>query len=238
VSPRLRIEGRWPAPVTLSRGWARASARLWNDDTPDAFLRLDRGSGDFLTAASEDLVDLSQASVYSPALYRSSTRIWLKCGYEEVFHLDVMERPVTSTRSAPTSLVVESAKPDWDALIDIDRHAFQGFWRMSVDGLTEAMSSTTRSVVLTVGDTRVTGYAIVGAQWNVSYLQRIAVHSEYRGRNNGSDLVRAALSWARKKSAQTMVLNVREENVRARRLYSKEGFTPTGTTLRILRYKT
>ncbi|MEE8406154.1 MAG: GNAT family N-acetyltransferase [Acidimicrobiia bacterium] len=238
MSSQLRIDGRWPAAITLSRGWARASARLWNDDTPDALLRLDRGSGDFLTAASEDLVDLSKASVYSPALYRSSTRIWLKCGYEEVFHLDVMERPVTSNRSAPTSLIVESGNPDWDALIEIDRHAFQGFWRMSVAGLTEAMSSTTRSVVLTVGDAKTTGYAIVGAQWNVSYLQRIAVHSEHRGKNIGSDLVRAALSWARKRSAQTMILNVREENVRARRLYSKEGFTPTGTALRILRYET
>lgn len=121
--------------------------------------------------------------------------------------------------------------------MEIDRLAFQGFWRMSPAGLTEAMSSTARSVVLTVGDTEILGYAIVGAQWNVSYLQRIAVRPEQAGKNVGSDLVRAALAWARKTSAQTMVLNVRNENARARRLYSKEGFAPTGTALRILRYK-
>ncbi len=183
-------------------------------------------------------MNLCKTSVYSPALYTSSTRIWLKCGYEESFHLDVMERSVTSPRPGPNSLVVEAERPDWGALIEIDRHAFQGFWRMSVAGLNEAMSSTSRSVVLTMGDTEIAGYAIVGAQWNVSYLQRIAVHPEHGGKNIGSDLVRAALQWARKKSAQTMVLNVREENARARRLYSREGFTPTGTTLRVLRYET
>ncbi len=180
---------------------------------------------------------MSRASVYSPALYTSSTRIWQRCGYEEAFHLNVMERSVTSNRSGPTTVVVESKKPNWDVIMEIDRHAFQGFWRMSLAGLTEAMSSTTRSVVLTVGDTETAGYAIVGAQWNVSYLQRIAVHPEHSGKNIGSDLVRAALAWARRTTAQTMVLNVREENVRARRLYSKEGFASTGTALRILRYE-
>ena len=237
VSSRLRIEGGWPEPVTLSRGWARASARPWNDETPDAFLRLDRGSQDFLAAASDDVVEMSQASVYSPPLYASSTRIWQKCGYREAFRLIVMERSVTSNRSGPTAVVVESRKPNWDVIMEIDRHAFQGFWRMSLAGLTEAMSSTARSAILTVGDTGTVGYAIVGAQWNVSYLQRIAVHPEHSGKNIGSDLVRAALSWAGKTAAQTMVLNVREENVRARSLYSKEGFASTDTALRILRYE-
>lgn len=180
---------------------------------------------------------MSQASVYSPPLYTSSTRIWQKCGYQEAFRLNVMERSVTSNRSGPTTVVVESRKPNWDVIMEIDRHAFQGFWRMSLAGLTEAMSSTARSAILTVGDTGTVGYAIVGAQWNVSYLQRIAVHPEHSGKNIGSDLVRAALSWAGKTAAQTMVLNVREENIRARRLYSKEGFTSTGTALRILRYE-
>ncbi|MFV1963112.1 MAG: GNAT family N-acetyltransferase [Acidimicrobiia bacterium] len=237
MSPRLRIEGGWPAPVTLSRGWARANARPWNDETSDAFLRLARGSHDFLAAASEDLVDLSRASVYSPALYPSSTRIWKRCGYEETFHLNVMERSVTSNRSGPTTPIDESRTPDWHAIMEIDRLAFQGFWRMSLAGLMEAMASTTRSVVLTVGDTETVGYAIVGAQWNVSYLQRIAVHPEHTGKNIGSDLVRAALAWARRTAAQTMVLNIREENVHARRLYSKEGFVLTGAALRILRYE-
>ena len=129
---------------------------------------------------------MSRASVYSPALYTSSTRIWQRCGYEEAFHLNVMERSVTSNRSGPTTVVVESKKPNWDVIMEIDRHAFQGFWRMSLAGLTEAMSSTTRSVVLTVGDTETAGYAIVGAQWNVSYLQRIAFHPEQSSARVGS----------------------------------------------------
>ena len=68
-------------------------------------------------------------------------------------------------------------------------------------------------------------------------MERIPVHPELSGKNIGADLVRAALSWDGKTAAQTMVLNVREENVRARSLYSKEGFASTGTALRILRYE-
>jgi ribosomal-protein-alanine N-acetyltransferase len=236
VSARLSINGVWPAPITLARGWARASARPWNDNSPDALLRLDRGGQDFLSAASEDLEELSGGRVYSPALYPSATRIWRKCGYGEAHDLDVMER---STRSSfqPQRDVAETEDPDWDTIIEIDKAAFEGFWRMSLDGLREAMTSTSRSMMLTLGDTEIVGYAIVGAQWNVSYLQRIAVHPQHRGNQVGSDLVRHAVSWGQRAAAQTMVLNVRKENTPARRLYSKEGFTETGTALRILRFE-
>ena len=179
---------------------------------------------------------MSRGQVYSPALYPSATRIWRKCGYGEVFQLDVMERSVRANRQLPRTKVAETEKPNWDTIIEIDKAAFDGFWRMGRHGLEEALTSTSRSVVLTAGDAEVVGYAIVGAQWNVSYLQRIAVHPRHTGERIGSDLVKEALAWARRAASQTMVLNVRKENTRARRLYSKEGFTETGTALRILRF--
>lgn len=136
-----------------------------------------------------------------------------------------------------SSEVRESRDPDWPRILEIDRGAFEGFWRMSLDGLKEAVASTKRSAVLEVRQDRdLIGYAIVGAQWDVSYLQRIAVSPEHYGRSLGSDLVRAALRWGKKAQARLMVLNVREENTRARSLYVKEGFTVTSTRLRIMRY--
>lgn len=119
----------------------------------------------------------------------------------------------------------------------IDRSAFTGFWRMSLDGLKEAHASTSNSATLTVShDGEMVGYVIVGAQWGTAYLQRVAVEAGRTGAGFGTALVRAAVEWARQTSAASMVLNVRSENERASSLYERCGFSDTGRTLRILRY--
>lgn len=231
----LDIAGEWPSPMTLSRGWAKATARPWNDAGPDAHVKLERGGTDFLSDVTDHVSRLASASVYSPALYPSATRIWARSGYVETHRLEIMERS-TTTVARPDS-VSEELNPDWGRVAVIDEVAFEGFWRMSIDGLKEALASTKRSALLSIGADPIDGYAVVGAQWNVSYLQRIAVHPNSSGAGYGRLLTRAALAWGRKQAAATMVLNVRDENTRARKLYSKEGFVSTGTRLRILRYE-
>jgi ribosomal-protein-alanine N-acetyltransferase len=145
-----------------------------------------------------------------------------------------LSRPIEDIR-APLS--VES--PDWKDLAVLDGAAFEGFWRMGAEGLKEAVQATSNSAILTRRTpSEIAGYVIVGAQWGVAYLQRLAVHPAYRGQNIGSDLVRGAINWARRTASQVMVLNVRDENKPAQRVYAKEGFTTTGTKLRILKYQT
>lgn len=219
----------------LSRGWARATARRWNDETSDAFLRLERGGYDFLTSATECLAELADSAVLSPAMYARSTRMWLKSGYEEVARLGIMERSLSSRAEPAKGPLLENPSPEWDRLVEIDRAAFEGFWRMGVDGLKEAMQSTRRSTVLSVGEPPM-GYAIVGSQWNVSYLQRVAVHPDRMGRGLGSDLVAGAIAWGRSTGSNVMVLNVRAANHGARSVYKRHGFVDTATSLRVLRY--
>lgn len=231
----LRIDGEWPAPVILSKGWARAYARLWNSETVDAFVRLERGSAEFLGKVSKWLTEQGADSVFSPALYESATRVWTKAGFRRADRLAIMERSLSAPITDPVRFVTE-ADPVWDQIEAIDRASFQGFWRMSLDGLQEALGSTRQSVLLTIGEPAV-GYIIIGSQWGVAYLQRIAVHPDHSGDGLGSDLVRAGALWARKTSARTMILNVRDENEAARSLYSKEGFGSTTTTLQLLRYR-
>lgn len=148
-----------------------------------------------------------------------------------------MERPL-STPAGPVQIgMTTTADPPWDLIARIDDRSFQGMWRMSETGLREAFDSTRIAAVLLAGDGEIPdGYALVGTQWGVSYLHRIAVDPERRGRGVGADLVRAAVSWARATIATVMVLNVRPANGEARRLYEREGFTSTGTDLHLLGY--
>lgn len=237
VNGAFRVEGSWPSPITISHGWGRASARPWNDEAADAFLRLERGRTDFLRSATHALSEISGSGVFSPAMFSGSMRIWIRAGYEDVRRLDVMERPLGVTSSGAMGEIREESDPDWNRLLEIDRVAFQGFWRMSLDGLREALLSTSPSAVLTIrADRMVVGYAIVGSQWGTSYLQRVAVDPDHGGRGLGANLVRACLGWAGRTAASSMVLNVRHENSRARGLYEREGFTMTGRKLHILRH--
>ncbi len=227
------VEGTWPGRLEITRGWGRAVARPWNDDTTAAQIRMVRGSADFLDVATSLVGRAGGDPTYSPALYPSATRVWARAGYQMAGRLMVMERSLSVPWPHPHSRVDQTSN-DWDALVALDRAAFEGFWRMGRFGLEEAYRATGRSMILTVGENGPVGYAIVGAQRGVGYLQRIAVSPRAGGQGLGTDLVHSALAWARARGARTMLLNVREEASPARRLYHATGFHDTGTRLAIM----
>lgn len=237
VSNRLHLDGDWPGAVTIRRGWAKATARPWNDDGPAIALRLERGSADFLRSVAEHMTTLDEAEVYSPALHPDGTQVWKRAGFRPVSTLDVMERTVGGTLAQPVHQVEVARRPDWESLVAVDASAFEGFWRMSRLGLIEAMEATPRSAVLqTSWEGKVAGYALVGAQLSISFLQRVAVTPEFAGRGLGTSLVRQALRWSASRGVRSMVLNVRKENVRARSLYESEGFSRAAGNLVLMRF--
>lgn len=200
-------------------------------------VRLDRGGTEFLIAVTARLRDLGASECYSPALYGGSTRVWLRSGFESHASLRIMER---SLRPVPGGAephhVQHETDPDWLEIVEIDRSAFDGFWGMSRDGLAEALDANRTHVLLTTRiDSRLAGFAIVGTQWGVAYLHRIAVDPVHEGRGVGRALIAEAFLWGAAKGGRSMVLNVRPENDRAVALYGRTGFTDTGTDLRVLR---
>ncbi|HEX6219950.1 MAG TPA: GNAT family N-acetyltransferase [Acidimicrobiia bacterium] len=234
----LRVEGPWPGSITLSAGFFKARARPWNDVCTDPLVRLDRGGTEFLRSVSAHLVDMGAGSIYSPALYPDATGVWRRSGFQTHAELAVMERSLSLEPRATSRVVSVSSQPDWRSVLRVDGAAFEGFWRMSGLALQEAYetSRTTTLLETLVGDD-LAGYAIVGNQWGVSYLHRIAVHPDHAGNGLGSSLLDAAASWGRAHGAHSMVLNVREVNKRAQRLYERCGFTHTGTRLTVLRHQ-
>lgn len=237
MTPRLNITGVWPSPITISGGWSRASARPWCDEPDTALLRLLRGSAGFLAEATGHLIGLGAHTVLSPPLYRSATSVWRKSGYHERHRLQIMERPLGLTTKKPEISITRTTTPPWPQVVDLDHRAFHGMWRMSETGLKEAFAATGTATVLLAGEgSRIEGYALVGSHWGISYLHRIAVEPSRRGEGIGTELVRAALTWARGTLSRVIVLNVRPANEGARRLYEREGFTPTGHDLHLLGY--
>jgi ribosomal-protein-alanine N-acetyltransferase len=237
VPERLHVEGAWPGPLTVRRGWARALARPWNDEFLDAAVRLERGSSEFLHAVAELLAPMGTGTVYSPALYPEATRVWSKAGFALFSRLDVMEIRLGPGLTPPRHPISPVRDPVWSSLVELDRHAFEGFWSMGEAGLVEAMRATPRSVVLEAWlDGALAGYALAGAQTMLSFLQRVAVAPVYSGQGVGTSLVRASMAWAAARGARVMVLNVRPENDRARLLYEREGFEMRDIHLELLRF--
>ena len=200
-------------------------------------VRLERGGPEFLIAVARRLTELGTDTVYSPALYPGSSRVWRRAGFEDHATLEIMERPLgTGNPEFETDTVRAERKPDWDQILEVDRGAFEGFWGMSRLALEEAHLTNRSRILLVAGAvSSVDGYAIVGSQWGTVYLHRIAVRPDSSGQGMGSALVAAAIEWGNRTGSRTMLLNVRPENERAKELYRRHGFAGTGSVLEVLR---
>jgi ribosomal protein S18 acetylase RimI-like enzyme len=234
VQPR----GTWPEPVRLRRGWARAEARRWNDATPDASLRILRGGASFVDACTEYLIGVGVPSVLSPPLPGSAARTWESVGYERFVRLALMRTDLDRPLPTPDHLVARG-NVDVDLLLDIDRAAFDEFWRFDRLGLEEAISATSATTILTIAGANGSpvAYAVVGVGHAISYLQRLAVHPEWQGAGRGRSLVRSAFRAARAAGTRAMVLNTQHDNEPAIRLYEAEGFVLQPEPLAVLRRK-
>jgi GNAT superfamily N-acetyltransferase len=66
---------------------------------------------------------------------------------------------------------------------------------------------------------------------DVAFLMSMWVDPAWRGTGAADDLVEAVLDWAGKTGYGEILLHVGVHNVRAKRLYDRHGFAPTGGTL-------
>ncbi|MGM9929839.1 MAG: GNAT family N-acetyltransferase [Bacillus sp. (in: firmicutes)] len=59
------------------------------------------------------------------------------------------------------------------------------------------------------------------------YLDTVSVNPHFAGRGYGTELLQAAIEYAKQSGYATVSLNVEENNMRARRLYERLGFEQT-----------
>lgn len=234
---QLTTRGTWPGELTLRQGWSKAVARPWNDHVPDAQLRSIRGSAQFIGACVDHLFDLGVAGITSPPLPEGTGAIWRDNGFRHHLTLELFTRDLAQRMAAPHHVIVRGVQQLWSEAVELDTLAFDELWQLGALGLEEARAATPRSELLTAlsDDGRLAGFAIVGAGSAVSYLQRVAVHPDFRGQGYGRSLVRASLSWGRSHGGRTMMLNTQPDNATAASLYLSEGFTQMGGGLAVLR---
>ncbi len=231
----VQSRGSWPEPVKLRRGWARAHARRWNDAVDDATLRVSRGGSPFIDACSAYLLEAGAPSVLSPPLTNSSAQAWESVGYEQFAPLALMRLDLDRSSATPDHLVSTGSVPV-ESLLDVDRAAFDAFWRFDRHGLQEAIDATSATTTLTIAgpDADPIAYAVLGLGNAISYLQRLAVHPSWQGAGMGRSLVRAAVRTARAAGSRAMVLNTQQDNEAAIGLYESEGFLIEPSALAVL----
>ena len=229
----VTVRGEWPGLVTLRSGWWKAVGRPLNDDSPEAVLRAERSTVDFVRRCADTLFELGVSGVHSPPLMRGMDRTFRAAGFAP--HVELLLLECDLRRSVEAQEGVHIATPaDREAAVSIDATAFVGDWRVGRLGLEDALTATPDSTMLSLDDG--SGFAIVGVSTEIGYLQRIAVEPDAQGTGRGRLLLRASMAWARRRGARTMMLNTQLDNERATQMYRSESFTVLPTRLTIHRY--
>lgn len=233
----ITARGSWPGPITIRQGWAKAVARQWNEDVPDAQMRLVRGSSGFVSAATAHLLGTVALGVTSPPLPEVGARPWRTAGFQDYLHLDLYSLDLNAPPRSPMHTVRTDRHNLWDDAVAIDAAAFKVRWRLGSTGLAEAKDATSKSAFLTLeDDDRLVGFAIAGVAGPVAYLQRVAVLPDSRGKGFGRSLVRECAHWGRARGGRSMLLNTQPDNDSASSLYQSEGFRKLPSGLKVLRY--
>lgn len=232
-SGQVSVRGEWPGLVNLRSGWWKAVARPLNDESPEAAIRAERASSDFLARCVAALGDRGVTGVHSPPLMRGADRMYRAAGFDLHAELSLLEADL---RGAPRDVdgVRPASRSEHERAAEVDRRAFVGDWRVGRLGLLDAIQATPDSVMLWLVEG--TGFAIVGVSAEIAYLQRIAVDPDEQGAGRGRILLRGSMAWARRRGARTMLLNTQTDNEKATMLYRSESFHVLPSRLTILRH--
>lgn len=161
----------------------------------------------------------------TPALSHLDAQPFLEGGFRLLERLHLLSRPLYNQPPASTRSIRTGRTWHRRAVLDIDRRAFDDFWRFDETSLREARNATPGSkfsVVIERG--KVLGYAVTGRAGSRGYLQRLAVDPDHSGKGIGSDLVMDSFDWAFHRGVQRMMVNTQERNQRALGLYHHLGF--------------
>ena len=161
----------------------------------------------------------------TPALSIMDSQPFLDAGFRLLERLHLLSRPLYNPTPSPGRRIRAGRSWHRRAVLEIDRRAFDDFWRFDETSLREARTATPSSrFSVVVENGTVLGYAVTGRAGSRGYLQRLAVDPDRAGEGIGTDLVLDSFGWAHDRGVQRMMVNTQERNQRAMALYQHLGF--------------
>ena len=178
-----------------------------------------------LEAALERLRARGFRRVVTSAIAEPDMEAFLQLGFVEQERLHLLAHDLRDVQPVGWRATRRARPADRRWVLRIDEAAFEAFWQLDADGLSDAVNATpvTRYRV-TAHRGRVTGYAIYGLAGRRGYLQRLAVDPQHSGAGLGSLLIRDGLQWLTRRGAGNALVNTQTRNERALQVYLSHGF--------------
>ncbi len=188
-------------------------------------------------AAVESIVGRLRAQGYRRAITAALTTQELGAFFDNDFEplrqLVLLRRPLDQPVPRAELRPRRWRRRRLDDILEVDRAAFEEFWRFDEVALREALDATPHRVLRVIGSP-LAGYALSGVARSRAYLQRLAVHPDAARHGLGTSLLRDALRWMRWRGAAEAFVNTQHDNLQALRLYERHGFEAQTDGLTIL----
>jgi ribosomal-protein-alanine N-acetyltransferase len=118
------------------------------------------------------------------------------------------------------------AEPDLDRVCAVDRAAHAHPWTEGI--FRDCLRAGYPCWVGEVAGVTV-AHAVIAMAVEECSILNLCVHPDWQGQGLGRAMLRRLIAYAREHRADTVFLEVRASNSRARRLYAAEGFCEVGT---------
>ena len=113
-----------------------------------------------------------------------------------------------------------------DGVYEVEKNCFEHHW--SKDAFVKELKNDVARYLVAKIDGKIVGYVGIWFVVDEGHITNVAVHSNYRGRKIGDELVKALVELCRENNIVSMTLEVRVSNVVAQNLYKKYGFKLAG----------
>ncbi|WP_042277621.1 ribosomal protein S18-alanine N-acetyltransferase [[Clostridium] dakarense] len=125
------------------------------------------------------------------------------------------------------NLVIEMmTSKDIDGVFEVERNCFEHHW--SKDAFAKELKNDVARYLVAKLDNKVVGYVGIWFVMDEGHITNVAVHSDYRGKKIGDELVKELVKLCKENNIVSMTLEVRTSNIVAQNLYKKYGFKLAG----------
>jgi len=165
------------------------------------------------------------ARIITSAIAEPEIGTFLDLGFTEHERLHLLGHDLHAVEPVRWRATRRARPTDRAEVLRIDEAAFEPFWQLDAEGLSEAVAATpTSRYRVTSAKGRPTAYAVFGLAGHRGYLQRLAVDPAHAGSGLASVLIRDGLSWLARRGAAGALVNTQTRNERALRVYRDHGF--------------